>query len=46
MTKCVWDFQNNALWETHYHALLTDWIINLYRLPVFRIYKLHEELKF
>ena len=22
-TECAWDFQNNALWDTHYHALLT-----------------------
>ena len=24
LTVCVWDFQNNALWETHYHALFND----------------------
>ena len=22
LTECVWDFQNNALWDTHQHALL------------------------
>ena len=22
LTKCVWDFQNNALWDTHENALL------------------------
>ena len=24
MTKCVWDFQNNVLWDTHLHALLVE----------------------
>ena len=23
LTECVWEFQNNALWDTHQHALLT-----------------------
>ena len=22
LTECVWEFQNNALWDTHQHALL------------------------
>ena len=21
LTECVWEFQNNALWDTHKHAL-------------------------
>ena len=20
LTECIWEFQNNALWDTHYHA--------------------------
>ena len=23
LTECVWNFQNNALWDTHLHALFT-----------------------
>ena len=27
LTECVWDFQNNALWDTHYHAVLDEpWV--------------------
>ena len=22
MTECVWEFQNNALWDTHQHTLI------------------------
>ena len=22
LTECVWEFRNNALWDTHQHALL------------------------
>ena len=28
-TECVWNFQNNALWDTHLHALLC-WKLNLW----------------
>ena len=21
LTECVWEFQNDALWDTHYHAM-------------------------
>ena len=24
LTECVWEFGNNALWDTHEHALLFD----------------------
>ena len=24
LTECIWDFQNNALWDTHQHTLLTE----------------------
>ena len=28
LTECVWEFRNNALWNTHKHALL-DWVYDL-----------------
>ena len=31
LTKCVRGFQNNALWDTHYHALLAIQAIGLTR---------------
>ena len=27
LTQCVWEFQSNALWDTHYHILLPAAIV-------------------
>ena len=24
LTECVWELQNNALWDTHYHAIVAN----------------------
>ena len=31
LTGCVWEFRNNALWDTHYHVILIVISINLNR---------------
>ena len=28
LTQCVWEFQNNALWDTHWHALWAYYFIH------------------
>ena len=44
LTVCVWDIQNNALWDTHYHALFNDTMLGSdslqYQLSVHLIQKL------
>ena len=37
LTECVWDFQNNALWDTHQHALLTC-LVNVSETPSHTIF--------
>ena len=28
LTECIWEFQNNALWDTLQHALLVGMVID------------------
>ena len=44
LTECVWEFQNNALWDTHQHDLLhpLNWMItpHIHVIPVLHFTKL------
>ena len=41
LTECVWEFQNNALWGTHQHALLQQTLMHLRSMwyPECRVYR-------